>query len=221
VQSASGAICYSAEPVDGALGGIELIGHGEEAGEGADVACGDALAVGADDAADESGSAGASTSLLRARGRCAGRRLGALSAGRLGVKSLLTVCTLIGISVPSAAGEMAGRSLRASSGTSTGPYLRGWDQPGEEARPTTKATKMMQVAFPDSAKDDAFTRSDGRCECTRGSRPVIPASWRAPPGAGVNAATGTSARSGTWWDHLRKRASNGRIPRGADHGART
>jgi hypothetical protein len=167
VQSASGAICYSAEPVDGALGGIELIGHGEEAGEGVDVAFGDALAVGADDSTDESGSAGASTSLLRARGRCAGRRLGALSAGRLGVKSLLTVCTLIGISVPSAAGEMAGRSLRASSGTSTGPCLGGWDQPGKRARPTTKATKMMQVAFSDWAKDDAFTRSGGRCECAR------------------------------------------------------
>jgi hypothetical protein len=25
---------------------------------------------------------------------------------------------------------------------------------------------MMQVAFSDSAKDDAFTRSGGRCECT-------------------------------------------------------
>jgi hypothetical protein len=46
VQSASCAIRYSAEPADGALGGIELIGHGEEAGEGVDVAFGDALAVG-------------------------------------------------------------------------------------------------------------------------------------------------------------------------------
>jgi hypothetical protein len=54
VQSASGAICYSAEPVDGALGGIELIGHGKQAGEEANAACGDALALGADDAADGS-----------------------------------------------------------------------------------------------------------------------------------------------------------------------
>ena len=28
----------------------------------------------------------------------------------------------------------------------------------------------------------------------------------------MNAATGTSARPGTWWDHFRERASNGRIP---------
>ena len=81
--------------------------------------------------------------------------------------------------------------------------------------------EVQEMATFRKDKDDAFTRSGGRCECTRGSRLVIPASWRAPPGAGVNAATGTSARSGTWWDHRRKRASNGRIPRGADHGART
>src|SRR6266566_2661723 len=33
-----------------------------------------------------------------------------------------------------------------------------------------------------------------------------------PPSAGVNTATGTSARSGTWWEHLRERASNGPPP---------
>jgi hypothetical protein len=73
----------------------------------------------------------------------------------------------------------------------------------------------MQIAFPDSANGGAFTRPGGRCECTRGSHPLIPASWRhAPPpaGAGVNKATGTSARPGTWWDHLRERASNGLPP---------
>jgi hypothetical protein len=26
---------------------------------------------------------------------------------------------------------------------------------------------MMQIAFPDSANGDAFTRPGGRCECTR------------------------------------------------------
>jgi uncharacterized protein YegP (UPF0339 family) len=74
---------------------------------------------------------------------------------------------------------------------------------------------MMQIAFSDSANGDAFTRSGGRCECTRSSHPLIPASrgTRPPPGAGVNTATGTSTRPGTWWDHLRERASNGRIPR--------
>jgi hypothetical protein len=41
---------------------------------------------------------------------------------------------------------------------------------------TTKATTMMQIAFSDSAKDDAFTRPGGRCECTRSSHPLIPAS---------------------------------------------
>jgi uncharacterized protein YegP (UPF0339 family) len=74
---------------------------------------------------------------------------------------------------------------------------------------------MMQIAFPDSANGGAFARSGGRCECTRGSHPLIPASWRhapPPPGAGVNTATGTSARPGTWWDHLRERASNGLPP---------
>jgi hypothetical protein len=55
VQSASGAIRYSAEPVDGVLGGgIEFIGHGKQAGEEANAAFGDALALGADDAADGS-----------------------------------------------------------------------------------------------------------------------------------------------------------------------
>jgi uncharacterized protein YegP (UPF0339 family) len=39
---------------------------------------------------------------------------------------------------------------------------------------------------------------------SRGTRHLRPAR--------VNAATGTSARPGTWWDHLRERASNGRIP---------
>lgn len=54
-QNASGAIRYSPEPIDGVLGGGgEFMGHGE----GADVAVGRALAVGADDAADESGAAG-------------------------------------------------------------------------------------------------------------------------------------------------------------------
>jgi hypothetical protein len=44
VQSASGAIRYSAEPVDGVLGGgIEFIGHGKQAGEEANAAFGDAL----------------------------------------------------------------------------------------------------------------------------------------------------------------------------------
>jgi hypothetical protein len=53
VQSASGAIRYSAEPVDGVLGGgIEFIGHGKQAGEEANAAFGDALALGADEAAD-------------------------------------------------------------------------------------------------------------------------------------------------------------------------
>jgi hypothetical protein len=45
VQSASGAIRYSSEPVGALDGGIELIGHSEEAAEGVDVAFGDALAV--------------------------------------------------------------------------------------------------------------------------------------------------------------------------------
>jgi hypothetical protein len=57
--------------------------------------------------------------------------------------------------------------------------------------------------------------------CTRSSHPVIPAWWRVRHQARVKAATGTSARPGTWWEHLRERASNGRIPGGADHGART
>jgi hypothetical protein len=82
---------------------------------------------------------------------------------------------------------------------------------------------MMQMAFSDSAKDDAFARWGGRCECARSSHPRIPASCGARHlrPARVNAATGTSARSGTWWEHLRERASNGPTFRGADHGART
>jgi len=44
-------IRYGAGLVDGALGdGIEVIGLSEETAAGADVACGDALTVGADDA---------------------------------------------------------------------------------------------------------------------------------------------------------------------------
>jgi len=59
VQSASSAIRYSARPVDGVpIVGIELIGHGKQAGKEADVAFGDARAVGADDAADESAQPG-------------------------------------------------------------------------------------------------------------------------------------------------------------------
>ena len=56
-----------------------------------------------------------------------------------------------------------------------------------------------------------------------GSNPVTPASCATRhlgPGAGERGVTGTSARPGICWDHLRERASNGRIPRGADHGAR-
>jgi uncharacterized protein YegP (UPF0339 family)/ribosomal protein S14 len=69
----------------------------------------------------------------------------------------------------------------------------------------------MQVAFSDSATDDAFTRSGGRCECTQSSHAVIrPHGARHP--ARVKAATPTSARPDTWWEHLRERASNGRIP---------
>ena len=68
MQSASGAICYSAEPVDGVLGGgIELIGHGKQAGEEANAASGDALALGAEDAAD-----GSVQNIRLAAGRCNG-----------------------------------------------------------------------------------------------------------------------------------------------------
>jgi hypothetical protein len=80
---------------------------------------------------------------------------------------------------------------------------------------------MMQIAFSDSAKDDAVTQS---LRMHPEQSPVDLGLMRhapPPPGAGVNTATGTPARSGTWWDHLRERASNGPNPRGADHGART
>jgi hypothetical protein len=50
--------------------------------------------------------------------------------------------------------------------------------------------------------------------------PGLPRHAPPPPGAGVNTATGTSARPGTWWEHLRERPATAR-PRGADHGART